>query len=169
MSNPNIYKDIVGNCGKQLTNLNNFSFSPAKVQTEPILSPKVKRNSLENQSSKLALNLSSPIYDTQGESRYTLSMKSQLMHEKIKNNPQFLTSSTVVIAQNGTILAHPIFQRVGTNIAEHADGKKLKKLSKMLYLEIKNLQIYFLKKKANSYLLDIQLLTAQLMMITKNG
>ena len=130
LTNPNNNNVIVGNCGKQLTNLNNFSFSPAKVQTEPILSPKVKRNSLENQSSKLALNLSSPIYDTQGESRYTLSMKSQLMHEKIKNNPQFLTSSTVVIAQNGTILAHPIFQRVGTNIAEHADGKKLQKIVK---------------------------------------
>ncbi|MEM7714389.1 MAG: ATP-binding protein [Cyanobacteria bacterium P01_A01_bin.68] len=130
LTNPNNKNVIVGNCGKQLTNLNNFSFSPAKVQTEPILSPKVKRNSLENQSSKLALNLSSPVYDAQGESRYTLSMKSQLMHEKIKNNPQFLTSSTVVIAQNGTILAHPIFQRVGTNIAEHADGEKLQKIVK---------------------------------------
>lgn len=130
LTNPSNNNVIVGNCGKQLTNLDEFSFSPAKVQNEPILSPKVKINSLENQSSKLALNLSSPVYDTQGESRYTLSMKSQLMHEKIKNNPQFLTSFTVVIAQNGTILAHPIFQRVGTNIAEHADGKKLQKIVK---------------------------------------
>ncbi|MEO1186764.1 MAG: histidine kinase dimerization/phospho-acceptor domain-containing protein, partial [Cyanobacteria bacterium J06636_27] len=112
---------------KSVTNLNNFSFSQNKVQTEPILSTK---NSLKNQSSNLALNLSSPVYDTQGKLRYTLSMKSQLMHEKIKNNSGFLTSSTVVIAENGTILAHPIFQRVGTNIAEHTDGKKLQQIVK---------------------------------------
>ncbi|MEO0934606.1 MAG: histidine kinase dimerization/phospho-acceptor domain-containing protein, partial [Cyanobacteria bacterium J06641_2] len=127
LTNPSNDNIIAGNCGKQLTNLNNFSFSQNKVQTEPILSTK---NSLKNQSSNLALNLSSPVYDTQGKLRYTLSMKSQLMHEKIKNNSGFLTSSTVVIAENGTILAHPIFQRVGTNIAEHTDGKKLQQIVK---------------------------------------
>ncbi|MDY6900039.1 MAG: sensor histidine kinase [Cyanobacteriota bacterium] len=130
LTNPSNNNIIAGNCGKQLTNLNNFSFSQSKVQIEPILSPEIIKNSLRNQSSKLALNFSSPVYDTQGNLRYTLSMQSQLMHEKIKNNPRFLTSSTVVIAQNGTILAHPIFQRVGTNIAEHADGKKLQKIVK---------------------------------------
>ncbi|MEO0837321.1 MAG: ATP-binding protein [Cyanobacteria bacterium J06643_5] len=127
LTNPSNDNIIAGNCGKQLTNLNNFSFSQNKVQTEPILSTK---NSLKNQSSNLALNLSSPVYDTQGKLRYTLSMKSQLMHEKIKNNSGFLTSYTVVIAENGTILAHPIFQRVGTNIAEHTDGKKLQQIVK---------------------------------------
>lgn len=130
LTNPSNKNVIAGNCGKQLTNLTNFSFSQNKVQVEPILSSEVNKNSLKNQSSKLALNLSSPVYDPQGNLRYTLSMKSQLMHEKIKNNPRFLTSSTVVIAQNGTILAHPIFQRVGTNIAEHADGKKLQEIVK---------------------------------------
>ncbi len=121
---------IAGNCGKQLTNFNNFSLTQNKVQIEPILPAKIRKNSLENQPSNLELNLSSPVYDTQGKLRYTLSMQSQLLHEKITNNPGFLTGSTVVIAENGTILAHPIFQRVGTNIAEHSDGKKLQQIVK---------------------------------------
>jgi signal transduction histidine kinase len=130
LKNPNTNNIVAGNCGKQLINLNNFSLSPNKVQIKPILPQKVKKNSLENQPSKLELNLSHPVYDTQGKLRYTLSMQSQLLHEKIQNNPGFLTGSTVVIAENGTILAHPIFQRVGTNIAEHADGKKLQQIVK---------------------------------------
>ena len=121
---------IAGNCGKQLTSLNNFSLSPNKVQIEPILPPAIRKNSLENEPSKLELNLSSPVYDTQGKLRYTLRMQSQLLHGKIKNNPGLLTGSTVVIAENGTILAHPIFQRIGTNIAEHSDGKKLQQIVK---------------------------------------
>ena len=121
---------IAGNCGKQLIPLNKFSLTQDKVQIEPILPVKSIKNSLENQASKLELNLSSPVYDTQGKLRYTLSMQSQLLHEKIKNNSGLLTGSTVVIAESGTILAHPIFQRVGTNIAEHADGKKLQQIVK---------------------------------------
>ncbi|MEM6401279.1 MAG: sensor histidine kinase [Cyanobacteria bacterium P01_D01_bin.116] len=130
LTNPSGNNIIAGNCGKQLTNLNNFYFSGDKVQIKPIFPSKPRTNILKNKSSKLTLNLSSPVYDTQGKLRYTLSMQSQLMHEKIKKNPGFLTSSTVVIAENGTILAHPIFQRVGTNIAEHADAKKLQKIVK---------------------------------------
>ncbi|MGB3757201.1 MAG: ATP-binding protein [Rivularia sp. (in: cyanobacteria)] len=126
-SNNNI---IAGNCGKQLTNLNSFSLTQNKVQIEPILPATIRKNSLENQPSNLELNLSSPVYDTQGKLRYTLSMQSQLLQEKITNNPGFLTASTVVIAENGTILAHPIFQRVGTNIAEHSDAKKLQQIVK---------------------------------------
>ncbi|MGB6300021.1 MAG: sensor histidine kinase [Rivularia sp. (in: cyanobacteria)] len=130
LTNPSSKNIIAGNCGKQLISVNNFSFSQNKVQTLPILSLKNKQNSLENKPPKLYLNLSSPVYDTQGKLRYTLSMQSQLLHDKIQNNPKLLTDSTVVIAENGTILAHPSFQQVGTNIAEHADGKKLQQIVK---------------------------------------
>ncbi|MGB3637814.1 MAG: sensor histidine kinase [Rivularia sp. (in: cyanobacteria)] len=130
LTSPSSNNIIAGNCGKQLTSLNNFSLSPNKVQIEPILPPAIRKNSLENEPSKLELNLSSPVYDTQGKLRYTLRMQSQLLHGKIKNNPGLLTGSTVVIAENGTILAHPIFQRIGTNIAEHSDGKKLQQIVK---------------------------------------
>lgn len=130
LTSPSSNNIIAGNCGKQLTSLNNFSLSPNKVQIEPILPPAIRKNSLENEPSKLELNLSSPVYDTQGKLRYTLRMQSQLLHGEIKNNPGLLTGSTVVIAENGTILAHPIFQRIGTNIAEHSDGKKLQQIVK---------------------------------------
>jgi len=130
LTNPNNGNIIAGNCGKKLTNLNNFSFDQKKVQIEPILPKNLSANSLEEGSLKLHLNLSSPVYDAQGKLRYTLSMQSQLLHDKIKQNPGFLTASTVVIAENGTILAHPIFQRIGTNITEHADAKKLQTIVK---------------------------------------
>ncbi len=129
LTNPYSGKIIAGNCGKKLTNLNDFSFSQNKVQIQPIFPTESTTNNLENQP-LLELNLSSPVYDTQGKLLYTLSMRLQLLHEKIQDNPGFLTGSTVVIAENGTILAHPIFQRVGTNIAEHTDGKKLQKIVK---------------------------------------
>ncbi len=128
LTNPDNGNIIAGTCGKQLTNLNEFSFFQSKVHIQPVLPTKSKTNDLDNQPLKLELILSSPVYDTQGKLRYTLSMQSQIFHKKIKNNPGLLTSSPVVIAENGTILAHPIFQRVGTNIAEHADGEKLQKI-----------------------------------------
>ncbi|MBF2014681.1 MAG: sensor histidine kinase [Rivularia sp. T60_A2020_040] len=130
LTNPDNGNIITGNCDEELTNLNNFSLEQKKVQIEPILATKLRINSLKEESLKLHLNLSSPVYDTQGKLRYTLSMQSQLLHEKIKHNSGFLTASTVVITENGTILAHPIFQRVGTNITEHVDGKKLQNIVK---------------------------------------
>ncbi|MEO1430670.1 MAG: ATP-binding protein [Cyanobacteria bacterium J06633_8] len=129
LTNPDSGKIVVGNCSK-LNNSNNFSLSQNKVQIEPILSSKSKANDLEKQPSKLELNFSSPVYNPSGQLRYTLSMQSQLLHDKIRNNRGFLTGSTVVIADNGLILAHPIFQRVGTNISEHADAKKLQTIVK---------------------------------------
>lgn len=130
LTNPDDGKIIAGNCDEELTNLNNFLFDQKKVQIEPILPKMLSANSLKEQSLKLHLNLSSPVYDTQGKLRYILSMQSQLLHEKIKQNPGFLTASTVVITENGTILAHPIFQRVGTNITGHVDAKKLQNIVK---------------------------------------
>ena len=130
LKNPYNGNIIAGNCEQKLANLNHLSFSGKQVKIEPILPPKSSINILNNQPLKLELNLFSPVYDTQGELRYTLSMQAQLLHERIKDNPGFFKSSTVVIAENGTILAHPVFQRVGTNIIEHTDGEKLQRIVK---------------------------------------
>ncbi|AFY55593.1 signal transduction histidine kinase [Rivularia sp. PCC 7116] len=129
LTNADRSKIVVGNCSKS-KKFKNFSFSQNKVQIEPILSSQSKENDLAKQPSKLELKLSSPVYNPSGKLRYTLSMQSQLLHDRIRDNPGFLTGSTVVIAENGVILAHPIFQRVGTNISEHADAKKLQKIVK---------------------------------------
>lgn len=152
LKSPNSNNIVAGNCGKQLVNLNNFSISANKVQITPTLPPEITKISLENQSSKLELNLSSSVYDTQGKLRYTLSMQSQLLHEKIKDNPGFLTGSTVVIAENGTILAHPIFQRVGTNIAEHRDGEKLQQIVKNAISKSEQSSDLFFEKEGMQFL-----------------
>ncbi|NJM23584.1 MAG: hypothetical protein HC907_35665 [Richelia sp. SM1_7_0] len=83
LTNPDDGKIIAGNCDEELTNLNNFLFDQKKVQIEPILPKMLSANSLKEQSLKLHLNLSSPVYDTQGKLRYILSMQSQLLHEKL--------------------------------------------------------------------------------------
>ena len=152
LRSPNSNNIIAGNCDRQLISLNNFSISQNKVQIEPIFPSEIRKKSLENQPSKLELNLSSPVYDTQGKLRYTLSMHSQLLHEKIQNNPRLLTGTTVVIAENGTILAHPIFQRVGTNIAEHADGQKLQQIVKNAISKSEQSSDLFFEKEGEQFL-----------------
>jgi signal transduction histidine kinase len=152
LKNPDNGNIIAGTCGKKLTNLKNLSFAQNKVQIEPILPTKSLKNNLQNQPFKLKLNLSSPVYDTQGKLRYTLSMQSQLMPEKTRENPGFFTDSTVVIAENGTILAHPIFQRVGTNISEHADGEKLRHIIKNAISGSEDSFDLFFEKEGNQLL-----------------
>ncbi|BAZ42731.1 integral membrane sensor signal transduction histidine kinase [Calothrix sp. NIES-4101] len=98
-----------------------------KVIVPPKIYIKSLRDSERGTQNKLQLLLSSPVYDNTGNMRYLLSIQSELQ-QKIKNKPVLLTGSTVVIADDGTILAHPIAQRVGTNINQHEDASRLKKI-----------------------------------------
>jgi two-component system, NarL family, sensor histidine kinase BarA len=105
--------------------------SEKNVRIRVVVPPKVYIKSLRNKErgtqNKLQLILTSSIYDNAGNMRYLLSIQSELQ-QKATNKPGLLTGSTVVISDNGTILAHPIAQRVGTNIAQHSDASRLKKI-----------------------------------------
>ncbi|NJR14513.1 MAG: HAMP domain-containing protein [Calothrix sp. CSU_2_0] len=124
--------------GKSLNNHGtNLTLSSERAGTENnihirvVVPPKVYIKSLRNvergTQNKLQLILTSPIYNNAGNIRYLLSIQSELQ-QKSKNTPGLLTGSTVVIADNGTILAHPIPERIGTNIAQHSDASRLKKI-----------------------------------------
>ncbi len=107
-----------------------LSFSSEGVEAEVILPPDIGITGRKDTQNQLELRLSAPVYDRAGELRYALTFQAALLHEKPKNKPGILTGSTVVIAENGTILAHPIASIIGTNIEQHADASRLKKIVK---------------------------------------
>ena len=99
-------------------------------EAEIILPPHMGITGRRDTRNQLQLHLSAPVYDRWGDLRYALSFQAALLHETRKPKPGVLTGSTVVIAEDGTILAHPIASSIGTNIAQHADASRLKKIVK---------------------------------------
>ena len=89
------------------------------------------QSNLKEQSSQdqLRLWLTAPVYDRFGNLRYTLSVQSAILNQK-KVEPGSLEGYPVVINQDGVILAHPFIQRVGRNIAQMPDAKRLDNLLK---------------------------------------
>ncbi|AFZ04341.1 sensor histidine kinase [Calothrix sp. PCC 6303] len=121
---------IASTCGEraidEVKKLNNSTDIQAKV----IIPPKNYTNintadpSMKN---KLQILLSTPVYNLNGEPNYVLSIQSELQ-EKIRKQPGLFIGSSVVISEDGTILTHPITTRIGTNIAQHVDASRLKKI-----------------------------------------
>jgi len=82
-----------------------------------------------NTNRQLTLIFTVPVYDLQGQLRYALSLQSALL-ELEKPKPGSLVGYTVVIDEDGTILAHPQPERVGSRIEEEEDKDRLKSLIK---------------------------------------
>ncbi|WP_019504980.1 ATP-binding protein [Pleurocapsa sp. PCC 7319] len=76
---------------------------------------------------QLKLWLTAPVYDRNGDLRYALSVKSAILAQDIIE-PGSLEGYPVVIDQDGTILAHPFVQRVGRNIKQMPDARRLNSL-----------------------------------------
>ena len=76
---------------------------------------------------QLKLWLTAPVYDSKGNLRYALSVKSAILTQEIIE-PGSLEGYPVVIDQDGTILAHPFVQRVGRNINQMPDVQRLTEL-----------------------------------------
>lgn len=78
--------------------------------------------------SQLNLLVSTPVYDTSGQLRYSLTAQTEIKQPDIRQTdqamPGLLPSSTIVIDQNGTFLAHPIPGQVGLNIARDVNGER---------------------------------------------
>ncbi len=82
---------------------------------------------------QLNLVLSAPVYRAKesGETaklRYALTMQTALYQPETASGK--MADHTVIIDQDGQILAHPIAQRVGRNIREEADADRLQSLVK---------------------------------------
>ena len=84
------------------------------------------RDPLNNQ---LKICLTAPVYDSGGKLHYALTVKSAILNqERVKAGS--LDGYPVVINQDGIILAHPFIQRVGRNIRQMPDAKRLETLLK---------------------------------------
>lgn len=78
---------------------------------------------------QLSLVLSVPVYGPQDRLRYALSVQTAL-HQRESGQPGSLAGYTVVIDQDGTILAHPNSNRVGRNIKQEPDASRLQHILK---------------------------------------
>lgn len=100
-----------------------------EIEVQAISPSMLGKTGKKDSINQLQLLLSAPVYDRYGNLHYALRIKTAL-HQQIKNKRGSLTGSTVVIAEDGTILAHPITARVGTNIKQHPDASRLKSILK---------------------------------------
>jgi len=77
-----------------------------------------------NNNRQLELVFAVPIYDNQGQLQSSLILQASLLYgEKVL--PGSLSGYPVVISENGIILAHPYFRRIGRHISQEADAERL--------------------------------------------
>ncbi len=80
------------------------------------------------ETSQLNLLVSTPVYNTTGQLRYSLTAQTVLKQAEMKPADSAtsgtLQSSTIVIDQNGTFLAHPFPGQVGLNVAKDVNGDR---------------------------------------------
>lgn len=91
--------------------------------------PLVASSADQTAQGKLQLILSAPVYDRTGSLRYALSIQSSLYQQR-SDKQGSLYGSTVVLNQDGTILEHPIADRVGRNIQQETDALRLQSILK---------------------------------------
>ncbi|BBH39686.1 two-component sensor histidine kinase [Microcystis viridis NIES-102] len=73
---------------------------------------------------QLELVFAVPIYDNQGQLQSSLILQTSLLYRE-KVLPGSLSGYPVVISENGIILAHPYFHRIGSHISQEADAERL--------------------------------------------
>jgi signal transduction histidine kinase len=77
-----------------------------------------------NNNRQLELIFAVPIYDDQGQLQSSLILQASLLYSE-KVLPGSLSGYPVVISENGIILAHPYFDRIGSHISQEADAERL--------------------------------------------
>ncbi|MCZ8125520.1 MAG: ATP-binding protein [Microcystis sp. LE19-114.1B] len=77
-----------------------------------------------NNNRQLELVFAVPIYDNQGQLQSSLILQTSLLYRE-KVLPGSLSGYPVVISENGIILAHPYFNRIGRHISQEADAERL--------------------------------------------
>ncbi|BAY13171.1 sensor histidine kinase [Calothrix sp. NIES-2098] len=122
-------KIVASTCdGKPIEELSTFLPSQG-VEITTILPPKAGTTGSRDPQNQLQVLLSAPVYDNAGQLLYSLSLQSALYQQTIKP-PGSLTGSLLVIAEDGTILAHPLPERVGNNIQQYRESSQLQSLIK---------------------------------------
>ncbi|MFM2064502.1 MAG: hypothetical protein RLZZ507_4173 [Cyanobacteriota bacterium] len=115
---------IASSCGDKIIVEQPLSFTNDEIQITPILPPKSGITGKRNPNNQLQLLLSTPVYNQRGNLAYALTIKTTL-HRQTHNNQGYLIGALVVISEDGTILAHPSPETVGTNIKNYSDAQQL--------------------------------------------
>ncbi|MEH2394264.1 MAG: ATP-binding protein [Nostoc sp.] len=121
-------KIIASSCGDQAIGELRLPLPSDGIDVKAIFPPNTGITGKRNTQNQLRLMLSAPVADSR-RNLYSLSIQSAL-YQQIINPPGSLTGAMVVIAEDGTILAHPLADWVGTNINQHPNASQLKSIIK---------------------------------------
>ncbi|MBN3899366.1 MAG: two-component sensor histidine kinase [Nostoc sp. NOS(2021)] len=122
-------KIIASSCGDQAIGELRLPLPSDGIDVKAIFPPKAGMTGKRNTQNQLQLVLSAPVSDSRRNLVYSLSIQSAL-YQQTRNPPGSLTGAMVVIAEDGTILAHPLTDWVGTNINQHPNSSELKSIIK---------------------------------------
>ncbi len=122
-------KIIASSCGDQPIGELRLPLPSDGIDVKAIFPPKAGITGKRNTENQLRLVLSAPVSDSRRNLVYSLSIQSAL-YQQTRNPPGSLTGAMVVIAENGTILAHPFTDWVGTNINQHPNASQLQSIIK---------------------------------------
>ncbi|MBD2529734.1 two-component sensor histidine kinase [Nostoc flagelliforme FACHB-838] len=122
-------KIIASSCGDQPIKEVTSPSSNEGIDVKTIFPSKTGRTGKRNTQNQLQVVLSAPVSDNRKNSVYRLSIQSAL-YQQTRNAPGSLTGAMVVIAEDGTILAHPFTEWVGTNINQHPYASQFKSIIK---------------------------------------
>ena len=122
-------KIIASSCGDQAIGELTSPLPSDGINVKAIYPSKAGMTGKRNAQNQLRLVLSAPVSDSRKNLVYSLSIQSAL-YQKTINPPGSLTGTMVVIAEDGTILAHPSTEWVGTNINQHPNSSQLKSIIK---------------------------------------
>ncbi|MEH2295857.1 ATP-binding protein [Nostoc sp.] len=122
-------KIIASSCGDQAIGELTLPLPSDGIDVKAIFPPKAGITGKRNTQNQLRLVLSAPVSDSRKNLVYSLSIQSALYQQTI-NRPGSLTGAMVVIAEDGTILAHPLTDWVGTNINQHPNASQLRSVIK---------------------------------------
>ncbi|WP_413200610.1 ATP-binding protein [Nostoc piscinale] len=119
---------IASSCGDKPIREPKLPFvADSRFEINPVLPPKAGKTGQRDTENQLQMVLSAPVYNQTKQLKYVLSIQSSL-YKHTKNLPGSLTGSTLVIADDGTILAHPIPERINSNIQEYPDANSLQSI-----------------------------------------
>ncbi|HEY9804187.1 MAG TPA: ATP-binding protein [Leptolyngbyaceae cyanobacterium] len=120
---------IASTCGKKEITQMGPPVPHDGVEITSIAPPKPGTTGPRNPQDQLQLLLATSVYNSSGQLKYTLNLQSAL-YRQTRNQPGSLAGSTIVIAEDGTILAHPLADLMGTNIKEHSDANQVQSIIK---------------------------------------
>ncbi|MEH2044721.1 ATP-binding protein [Nostoc sp.] len=122
-------KIIASSCGDREIGELRLPLPSDGIDVKAIFPPKAGITGKRNTQNQLQVVLSAPVSDSRRNSVYSLSIQSAL-YQQTRNPPGSLTGAMVVIAEDGTILAHPFTDWVGTNINQHPHASQIKSIIK---------------------------------------